>query len=95
MADNQDITLRDVVNHMDMKFGIVDERFKTMGRRFDAMDKRFDVMDKRFGSVESEIGKINNALQRLYEKRVALTERVDNIEEQELPAIRAHIGLAA
>ena len=91
MADEHDITLRDVIAHMTHMKQDLSKQIKDGNQE---LTRRIGSVDSRLDAVEGEIRKINEALQRLYDKRVGLTERVDRIEEQELPAIKAHIGLA-
>ena len=73
------------------KFDAIDRRFDKMEKRF---DKRFDGLDERVGTVEKRLDGIDTALQRRYEKRLELTERVDHIEDKELPRIKQALHLA-
>jgi len=79
---------------IDLRFDKMDIRFDKMDIRFDKMEKRFDKSDERTGKIEKRLDSIDTALQRLYEKRVELTQRVDSIEEKELPRIKQALHLA-
>ncbi len=91
---SDEITNEIILEHlqsMKLDFG---KKFDLIDLRFDKMEKRFDKVDERMGKVEKRLDKIDTALQRLYEKRVELTQRVDRIEDKELPRIKQALHLA-
>jgi predicted nucleic acid-binding Zn-ribbon protein len=58
-------------------------------RRMDGMDVRFDHIEVRLGrleedmtDVQSRVHSIDNALQRLYERRVQMIQRIDRLERK-------------
>ncbi len=81
-----DITLRDVINHMNHKFDLVDARFDNLGRRFEQLEQR---VEDGFAEAKRERAEIlrrleaeANAADNTLMKVVALTERVEIIEKQ-------------
>jgi hypothetical protein len=80
-----DITLRDVINHMNHKFDLVELRFDSIDRRFDTLERKVEdgfAEAKReraeiLRRVEAEAAAADDTL----EKVVALTERVEIIEK--------------
>ena len=91
---SDEITNEIILEHlqsMKLDFG---KKFDSIDLRFDKMEKRFDRFDERLGTVEKHLDGIDTALQRLYDKRLKLTQRVDHIEEKELPRIKQALHLA-
>ena len=91
---SDEITNEIILEHlqsMKLDFG---KKFDSIDRRFNKMDERFDKIDLRFDKVEKRLDGIDTALQRLYEKRLGLTQRVDHIEVKELPRIKQALHLA-
>ena len=84
-----DITLLDVIKHMDSKFQNIDQLFKKVDIRFEQMDKRFEKIDKRLDQAQSERADIlhevraqANSCDDTLEKVADLQERVEVIEKQ-------------
>lgn len=55
MDEKQDITLHDVMAHLQQMSQTNDIRFTKIDERFDAIDKRFDGMDQRFDALEERL----------------------------------------
>ena len=91
-----DITLLDVIKHMDSKFQNIDQLFKKVDIRFEQMDKRFEQMDKRFEQIDKRLDQAQseradilhevraqaNSCDDTLEKVADLQERVEVIEKQ-------------
>ena len=101
----KDITLTDVVNHMDRRFNVLEGRLGGVEKRLGGVENRVGGLEKSMSKLESEVKegfrKTHYAIDRLCEnrtkdlKRMAKTDdRLDRIENDELPAIKSHIGFA-
>ena len=95
MPRKKDITLLDVINHMNLKFSDMESR----------LDRRLGGMEKRIGTLEHTVKegfrKTHNAFQHLYENRLKevkrvnkIEKRVDRIERKVIPALKSQIRLA-
>jgi DNA-binding IscR family transcriptional regulator len=81
-----DITLRDVINHMNHKFDLIDSRFDKIDQRFDKLECRVEegfAEAKReraeiLRRVEAEANAADDTMRRTH----ALEKRVNRIEKQ-------------
>ena len=104
--NKKDLTLVDVVNHMDHRFNVLEGRLGGVEKRLGGVENRIGGLEKSMSKLESEVKegfrKTEFAFERLYQnrvnkdlKRIAKTEeRLDHIENEELPAIKSHVGFA-
>ena len=102
MSRKKDITLLDVINHMNLKFSDLESR---LDRRLGGMEKRMGSMDKRMDTLEHTVKegfrKTHDAFQHLYENRLKevkrvnkIEKRVERIERKVIPALKSQIRFA-
>lgn len=66
-----------------------------VNERFDKVDQRFNEVDQQFCKAKEHLRKHDTAFQRLYEKRTQMSGDMRIVKEEQIPEIRAHVGLAA
>jgi uncharacterized protein YPO0396 len=93
-SKKDDITLRDVINHVDYRFGLLDDWMGSMEKRMDSMTNR---MTKLETTVAEGFRKVKDTFQRAYTNRSKdlvrlgdVEDRLDDIQNKELPAIKSH-----
>jgi len=92
MPDDKDITNAVLLQHMQGMKAELKEDIAKLDKRITGLEKKVGV---GFSEMKHDIGAMKNALQRLYERRMETTQRLDHIEQKELPRIKKAIGLAA
>ncbi|MBU0458345.1 hypothetical protein KJ652_01925 [Patescibacteria group bacterium] len=93
IKEPQDITNAVLLEHIQgIKYDLT-QQITGLSQKMDKMGKRLDGVENRLDNVEDGLDKVNIALQKLYERRIETNERIDHIEEIELPTIKKHVGM--
>ncbi len=82
--DGKDITLLDVINHMENHFQRID-------RRFDQVDQRFDELAGEIAEVRKEIAEFRAEFREFAKGVDDLDLRMQTIEEENLPKRLQHV----
>ncbi len=71
------------------------EHIQAYGLRFDSIDARFDQLEKKLDGVEQRLtNRIDGLSRNLNMQLDNIDERVQDIEINQLPAIKQHVGIA-
>ena len=71
------------------------EHIQAYGLRFDSIDARFDQLEKKLDGVEQRLtNRIHGLSRNLNMQLDNIDERVQDIEINQLPAIKQHVGIA-
>ncbi len=71
MADDRDILdlfeqrFTALTEHLDRRFGSIDQRFESIDQRFDQVDQRFESIDQRFDQVDQRFESIDQRFESL------------------------------
>ena len=71
------------------------EHIQAYGLRFDSINARFDQLEKKLDGVEQRLtNRIDGLSRNLNMQLDNIDERVQDIEINQLPAIKQHVGIA-
>ena len=99
---DDDITLRDVVNHMSLGFGRIDQRLSTVEK--DVRELKTDVkvlktdvkvLKTDVKVLKTDVKEIKKDIKEGFEANELAHNRLDELESNVIPAIKSHIGMAA
>lgn len=80
-SDKPDITMLDILCHLEGMRQDMRRIEKRMDTKFQQIDKRFDAIDQKFDAIDKRFDKVDYAFERLYVNRTTDVKRLAALEE--------------